>query len=83
MGGKEDHLVDKDTERHAEVFPSEEAIEDAGYYSQEDHDLLCVVSPNHKVGIVANNIPHFNKKLDGRTFGEAEAEMKRHGRDTE
>ena len=80
LGGKEDHLLDLEVDRHADVFPSEEAVEEAGYYSQEDHDLLCVVSPNHKVGIPANNIPHFNKKLDGRTFGEVEPEMPRHGK---
>jgi hypothetical protein len=69
-GGKEDSLIDKDTERHADVFPSMEAMEAAGYMSQEENDLLCVLLPTTRVGIVANNIVHFNKKMAGRTFSE-------------
>lgn len=80
LGGREDHLLDLDVDRHADVFPDEAAIADAGYYSQEDHDLLCVVAPSHRVGVPANNIPHFNKRLAGRTFGQVEAEQTRHHR---
>jgi hypothetical protein len=69
MGGKEDHLVNKDTDRHAEVFPSKEALDAAGYFDQEESDILAVTAPTTRIGIVANNIPHFNKKLRGRTFG--------------
>lgn len=52
--------------------------QDAGYYSQEDHDLLCVVSPSTRVGIPANNIPHVKKKMGGQTFGQVELGMPRH-----
>lgn len=78
MGGKQDRLIDTSEggDRHAEVFPSESALEEADYYDQEDHDLLCVVAPSTRVGIVANNIPHVNKRLDGRTFGEAELDIR-------
>lgn len=77
MGGKQDPLVDRDTDRHADVFPDEAAIEAAGYYSQEPHDLLCVVAPSHRVGIPANNIPAFRKRLAGRTFSELEQDVGR------
>lgn len=80
MGGKEDHLLDLDVDRHADVFPDEAAIEAAGYENQDDHDLLCVVSANHRVGIPANNIPHFNKRLAGRTFAQVEVDLNRHRR---
>lgn len=80
MGGREDHLIDRETERHADVFPDREAIRAAGYFDQDDHDLLAVVAPNHRIGIPANNIPSFNKRLAGRTFGEVEAEQTRHAR---
>lgn len=76
MGGRQDNLVDKETMRHADVFPDLEAIETAGYLSQHQSDLLCVLLPTTKVGIPQNNIPHFKKRLDGRTFSEAQEERR-------
>ena len=73
-GGKEDDLIDKTTERHADVFPSLEVMESLGYTSQEESDLLCILLPTTRVGIVANNIVHFNKKMAGRTFSELQQE---------
>lgn len=78
MGGKQDHLLDPDHDRHADVFPDEAAIAAAGYYSQDAHDLLCVVAPSHRIGIPANNIPAFRKRLAGRTFAELELDTRRH-----
>ena len=69
MGGKEDHLIDIVNDRHAEVFHSVEALEAAGYFNQEASDLLAIEAPTNKIGIVANNIPHFKKKQGGETFG--------------
>lgn len=77
MGGREDHFLDLDVDRHADVFPSWEAMEAAGYESQHESDLLCVLLPTTRVGIPQNNIPHFKKKLAGRTFAEAQAERRR------
>lgn len=37
LGGREDHLLDLDVDRHADVFPDEEAIAAAGYTSQAAH----------------------------------------------
>lgn len=70
MGGKQDYLIDKDEDRHAEVFPSMEALIEAGYTDQEDSDLLAFLLPTTKVGIVVNNIPHFKKKQGAQTFGQ-------------
>jgi hypothetical protein len=72
MGGKKDHLLNPDTERHADVFPSLESIWNAGYMSQHESDLLSVLLPTTRVGIPQNNIPHFRKRLDGRTFSQAQ-----------
>ncbi|MGW7504367.1 GP88 family protein [Streptomyces albidoflavus] len=69
LGGKEDHLLDLDTERHADVFPSAEAIGAAGYADQSRSDVLAVAGPP-KVGIPANNIRHLLKRQAGRSFGE-------------
>lgn len=80
LGGKEDHLLDLEVDQHADVFPSKEALEEAGYFDQESNDLLCVLAPSNKIGIVANNIPSFRKKQGEDTFGGMEAKLTRHGR---
>jgi len=67
-GGLQDDLIGDD--RHADVFPDQAAIEAAGYQSQDANDLLCVLLPTNKVGIPANNIPKFNKAMNGRRFSE-------------
>lgn len=77
MGGKQDHLIDKGTERHADVFPDDAAIEAAGYMSQDASDLLAVLLPTTRIGIPLNNIPAFRKRLDGRTFAEAQQDRRR------
>ena len=74
MGGKEDHLIDLENDRHAEVFKDDVAILDAGYGNQNASDLLAITLPTNKIGIPANNIRHFNKKMAGRTFGELQKE---------
>lgn len=69
LGGREDHLLDLDRDRHAEVFPDESAIADAGYRSQEESDLYAVLLPTVRIGIPANNIRHFKKRQGSETFG--------------
>lgn len=78
MGGKQDHLIDKDKDRHADVFPDLPAIIEAGYMSQHESDLLCVLLPTTRIGIPQNNIPHYRKRLAGRTFSQAQAERRVH-----
>lgn len=74
MGGKQDHLIDLEKDRHADVFPDDAAILDAGYENQDASDLLAITLPTNKIGIPANNIKHFNKKMAGRTFSELQNE---------
>lgn len=74
MGGKEDHLIDKEVDRHADVFPDDVAILEAGYMNQDASDLLAITLPTTKIGIPANNIRHFNKKMSGRTFSALQTE---------
>lgn len=68
MGGTQDHLVDKENDRHADVFPSMESLEEAGYSDQGSSDLLAATLPTNKIGIVVNNIPHLKKKQGQETF---------------
>ncbi len=73
FGGREDNLLDPTTDRVADVFPTEESIAKAGWHSQLGNDLLSVIGPA-PVGMSANNIPTFLKKLNGRRFSEWQAE---------
>jgi hypothetical protein len=68
-GGLQDDLI-TDDDRRADVFPDEQAISDAGYTSQDATDLLAILLKTNFVGIPANNIKHFNKKMAGRRFSE-------------
>ena len=68
-GGLQDDLI-TETDRRADVFPDEASIAAAGHTSQDASDLLAILLPTNLVGIPANNIPHFNKKLAGRRFSE-------------
>lgn len=83
LGGRQDHLVDTGTDRHADVFPSETAIAAAGYYSKTPHDLLCVVAPSHRIGIVANPIPAFRRAQGAARFSDLEANTRRRRRTSE
>ena len=60
--------MNKETDRHADVFPSLEALEAAGYSDQAASDLLAITLPTTKIGIVANKIPHLRAKQGGDTF---------------
>ncbi|NUU20936.1 MAG: hypothetical protein HOV68_05380 [Streptomycetaceae bacterium] len=68
LGGREDHLIDLDNQRHADVFPDAAAVLEAGYADQSESDLLSVLGPA-RVGIPANRIPHLLKRQGDHTFG--------------
>lgn len=71
-GGREDHLLDPDTDRVADVFPDEEAIEAAGWQSNAESDLIAAHGQN-RMGMRQNNIPHLRKRIGARTFREWQA----------
>jgi hypothetical protein len=66
-GGRQDHLLNAETDRVCDVFPTVDALTAAGYHDQAASDLLAVDGPA-PVGMAANNIPHFLKKQGNRTF---------------
>ncbi len=70
FGGKQDFLINKETDRHSEVFPDLQEMLDAGYIDIAEDDSLAATSPNHRIGLYRNNIPQFIKKMGNRTFGE-------------
>lgn len=69
LGGREDHLLDTDSDRIADVFPTAQGITDAGWHPQTESDLLAVLGPK-PVGMAANNIPQAKKRQGDRTLGE-------------
>lgn len=73
-GGREDSFIDPDRDRVADVFPNEDAIAEAGWSSQEASDLLAVLGPR-LVGVPANRIPQFLKRMGGRRLSEWQAEI--------
>lgn len=80
LGGKEDHLIDPEVDRHADVFPDLNMLAAGGYMDQTESDLLAVLLPTTRIGIPANNIRHFRTRQGSRTFGQIEASLTRHSR---
>lgn len=72
-GGTQDAVLDPAIDRVADVFPTEAAIVEAGWSSQEDSDLLAVLGPR-MVGVAANNIPVFLKRQGHRRFSQWQEE---------
>ncbi len=70
FGGKEDKLIDRETDRHSDVFPDYDDMIKAGYNDIGDDDKLAAYHPNHKVGLYRNNIPHFIKKMGDKKFSD-------------
>ena len=69
-GGKEDYLIDPETDRHSDVFPDLEEMLGQGYIDIKDDDKLAAISPNYKIGLYRNNIPQFIKKMGEKKFSE-------------
>ena len=63
-------MIDRNTDRHSEVFPSLESLEAAGYVDIEADDKLAATHANHRIGLVVNNIPHLKRKQGELTFGD-------------
>jgi hypothetical protein len=69
-GGKEDYLIDRELDRHSDVFDSYDKMIEAGYNDIADDDKQAAIHPNRKVGLYRNNIPVFIKKMKNYTFSE-------------
>jgi hypothetical protein len=69
-GGKEDHLIDVNSDRHSDVFPNYDEMIALGYNDIEQDDKLAAIHPNKKVGLYRNNIKHFIKKMGNKKFSD-------------
>lgn len=74
LGGKQDHLIDREADRHADVFPDLETLVAAGYCDQSSDDRLSVTG-SPRVGIPANNLKHLRKRQGTLSFGDLQREM--------
>ena len=69
-GGKQDNLIDKENDRHSDVFPDYNEMISLGYNDIENDDKLAAIHPNKKVGLYRNNISHFIKKMGNKKFSD-------------
>jgi len=58
-GGKEDKLIDKNTDRHSWVFSSLQALKDAGYAAANVNDAVAL-GTNPKIGLVYHGTKNFD-----------------------
>jgi hypothetical protein len=70
FGGKQDNLIDKENDRHSDVFPNYDEMIALGYNDIEPDDKLAAIHPNKKVGLYRNNIAHFIKKMGNKKFSD-------------
>jgi hypothetical protein len=70
FGGREDYLIDREVDRHSDVFPNYDEMINLGYNDIGDDDKQSAINPNHKVGLFRNNIKHFIKKMGDKKFSE-------------
>jgi hypothetical protein len=68
LGGKEDYLVDKEKDRHSDVFPNYDEMINLGYNDIADDDKQAAINENYKVGLYRNNIKHLIKKMGDKKF---------------
>jgi len=70
FGGKQDHMIEKETDRHADVFTDYDRMISEGYVDIEPDDKMAALHKNHRIGIYRNNIKHFIKKQGDKNFSE-------------
>ena len=70
FGGKQDYLIDKDADRHSDVFTDYDLMIRSGYVDIEEDDKQAAINENHRIGLYRNNIPHVIKGMNGKGFSE-------------
>lgn len=70
FGGKQDKFIDKENDRHSDVFHDYDKMIGAGYIDIGENDLLSATSENKKIGLFRNNIKHFIKKMGDKNFSD-------------
>lgn len=74
VGSKHDHLIDPELP-HSYIFPSEDAMKEAGYVDTHESDLPAANAKNHpKIGLVIHGV--WSKNLDPKFGKEFKGEVK-------
>jgi hypothetical protein len=68
FGGKQDYLIDKNKDRHSDVFYNYNEMIETGYNDIKDDDKQAAINVNFKVGLYRNNIPNLIKKMGNKNF---------------
>ena len=74
-GGKHDHLI-TDEDRQCDVFPTTEAMLEAGFVDQAASDLLAITG-DKKVGIFINNHVGAVKAMNGKSMGQQQKDLRK------
>ena len=72
FAGVDDRLIDRDVDRHADVYAKAEFVP-ANYRIQTDSDLLALDPDNHRIAIVTNNHRDVQKLQGNKSFGQIQA----------
>lgn len=59
FGGKQDALIDVNSERHARVFESLDELEAAGYVDGTHDDMVAAIGASNKIGLVYHGAKSF------------------------
>ena len=70
FGGKQDNHINKDIDRHSDVFPDYDEMIRLGYVDIAEDDKEAAINPNHRIGLYRNNIKHFIKKMGANKFSD-------------
>ena len=54
IGGREDHLIDKNVDRHSKIFNDLDSLVNSGYIDTSYNDSNAVSKANHRIGLVAH-----------------------------
>jgi len=63
-GGKDDALIDTNTDRHSRVFENESDLLKLGYIDATHDDMIAALSPSNKIGLVY----HGNKNYSNTSW---------------
>lgn len=60
LGGKQDSLINKETDFHSRVFETVEALENAGYVDGTSDDLVAAIGESNKIGLVFHHAKNWS-----------------------
>ena len=59
FGGKQDNLIQLDTDFHAKVFETMDQLETAGYQNGTDDDMVAATGKSNKIGLVYHGTKNY------------------------